>query len=267
MVPAMIQAILTTVPAVRSRDFSSLKQILYGASPISPSLLQEAMEVFGCDFYQTYGMTETTGGVVFLTADDHQRAVAGEPELLQSCGRINFGGEVKIVNTDGQPLAAGETGEITIRSPLVTAGYWKREAETNKALKDGWIHSGDAGFIDENGYIFIRDRIKDMVVSGGENIYPVEVEKVLSGHPDILEAAVIGIPDETYGEALLAVCVPREGRQLDINSLIEFCHGKIAGYKIPRTMVVTEALPRNPSGKILKTVLRKPYWPTDGRQV
>ena len=267
MVPAMIQAMLTTVGDIHQRDFSSLKQILYGASPISASLLKQAMAVFQCDFYQAYGMTETTGGVVFLTADDHQRALAGNPELLSSCGRVNFGGLAKIVDEQGNNLPAGETGEIAIHSPMNTQGYWHRPEETAKALKNGWMHTGDAGFIDEQGYIYIRDRIKDMVVTGGENVYPVEVEKVLAGHPAILEAAVIGIPDKKFGESLLAVCVLNEGNSLNIDELIHFCRDKIAGYKIPRQMKTLDALPRNPSGKILKTQLREPYWAESARQV
>lgn len=267
MVPAMIQAILATVPDIQKRDFSQLNQVLYGASPISPSLLREAMDVFGCDFYQAYGMTETTGGVVFLTGEDHQRALDGEPDLLQSCGRISFGSSVKIVDSNGKNLPNGVTGEIAIRSDLNTAGYWKREEQTKQAVRDGWVHTGDAGYIDDEGYIFIRDRIKDMVVTGGENVYPVEVEKVLAGHPAVLEAAVIGVPDEKYGEALLAICGLHDGQTLTAEELIEYCRDKIAGYKIPRQLAIVDALPRNPSGKILKTVLREPYWPKGGKQV
>ena len=267
MVPAMIQAMLTTVGNIKQRDFSSLKQVLYGASPISATLLQEAMAVFQCDFYQAYGMTETTGGVVFLTAEDHQRALAGDTDLLSSCGRVNFGGQVKIVDADGKTLPQGETGEIAIHSPMNTQGYWHRPEETAKALRDGWMHTGDAGFIDDQGYIYIRDRIKDMVVTGGENVYPVEVEKVLAAHPAIVEAAVIGIPDDKYGESLMAVCVLKKENSLTIDELVQFCRDKIAGYKIPRQMTVVDALPRNPSGKILKTTLRAPYWAEVSRQV
>ncbi|MEM1262250.1 MAG: long-chain-fatty-acid--CoA ligase [Pseudomonadota bacterium] len=267
MVPAMIQAILTAVPDIAKRDFSSLRQILYGASPISEPLLRNAMAVFQCDFYQAYGMTETTGGVVFLTAEDHHRALAGTPELLQSCGRVHAGGEVKIASPDGDVLGAGETGEIAIRSRLNMAGYWNRPDETAQALRDGWMHTGDAGYIDEDGYLYIRDRIKDMVVSGGENVFPVEVEKILAGHSAIAEVAVIGIPDETYGESLLAICVLNEGRSLSDEDLILYCRDKIAGYKIPRQLKVVAALPRNPSGKILKTQLREPYWRGSQRDV
>jgi acyl-CoA synthetase (AMP-forming)/AMP-acid ligase II len=267
LVPAMIQAVLSTVPDIRQRDFSSLKQMTYGASPISPSLLSEAIAVFDCHFYQLYGMTETTGAVIALLPEDHQRAMVDQPELLQSCGRAIAGVQVKICDSDGRSVASGETGEIVIRSDTNTRGYWQRAEETHKAIKDGWVYTGDAGIMDEEGFIYIRDRLKDMVVTGGENVYPVEVEKVIAGHPAVLEAAVIGVPDQKYGEALMAVCVLNPGCQLTADELVDFCRDQIAGYKIPRQLSLVEALPRNPSGKILKTVLRQPYWKDQLRQV
>lgn len=267
MVPAMIQALLTTVPNIRERDFSSLHQVSYGASPINPSLLSEAMEVFQCEFLQLYGMTETTGAVVALLPEDHERALADTPELLQSCGRGMAGVDIKICDSNGNTVPAGETGEIVIRSKTNTCGYWRRPEETEKSINSGWVHTGDAGIMDEQGYIYIRDRIKDMVVTGGENVYPVEVEKVITGHPAILEAAVIGVPDEKFGEALLAVCALTPGCRLSADELIEYCRDKIAGYKIPRQLKLMDELPRNPSGKILKTVLREPYWKDQQRKI
>jgi acyl-CoA synthetase (AMP-forming)/AMP-acid ligase II len=267
LVPAMIQAVLAMVPDIRQRDFSSLKQMVYGASPISPSLLSEAIEVFGCDFYQLYGMTETTGAVIALLADDHRRAMADQPELLQSCGRAIAGVQIKVCDGEGRPVSNGETGEIAIRSKSNTCGYWQCPEETQKAIKDGWVFTGDAGIMDDEGYIYIRDRIKDMVITGGENVYPVEVEKVVAGHPAVLEAAVIGVPDQKYGETLMAICALKPGCQLTADELVDYCHGKIARFKIPRQLCVIEALPRNPSGKILKTVLREPYWNDQLRQV
>lgn len=259
MVPAMIQAILATVPNVQQRDFSSLKQVTYGASPITPSLLSDALALFKCDFYQFYGMTETNGAVVGLLPEDHDRALAGEPELLTSCGRPIAGVQVKICDTLGQTVEAGQTGEIVIRSNTNTSGYWQRPEETQKSIKDGWVFTGDAGIMDAEGYIYIRDRIKDMVVSGGENVYPVEVEKVIADHPAVMEVAVIGVADEKYGEALLAVCALKPDGTLNADELVTFCREKIAGYKIPRQLQLVDALPRNPSGKILKTVLRETY--------
>lgn len=267
LVPAMIQELLTKVTDIRQRDFSSLKQMAYGASPISPSLLAEAIEVFGCHFLQLYGMTETTGAVVALLPEDHQRAMTDQPELLQSCGRVVAGVQAKICDSEGNTLPFGETGEIILRSNTNTCGYWRRPEETEKAVRDGWVHTGDAGIMDEHGYIYIRDRIKDMVVTGGENVYPVEVEKLISEHPAVLEAAVIGVPDEKFGEALLAVCTVNPDTQLSVEELVEYCRGKIAGYKIPRQLQLTESLPRNPSGKILKTVLREAFWKDQSRQI
>ena len=267
LVPAMIQAILGTVPDIQQRNFSSLQQIAYGASPISPSLLEEAINIFECDFVQLYGMTETTGAVIALLAEDHRRAMAIQPELLTSCGRSLAGVQTRICDPEGKTVPTGSTGEIVVRSRSNTPGYWKRPEESAAVIRDGWVRTGDAGFMDEEGYIYIRDRIKDMVVTGGENVYPVEVEKVLSSHPHIIEAAVIGIPDEKYGEALLAVCALKPQCSLTITELIEFCRHQLAGYKIPRQLKLVDALPRNPSGKIVKTALREPYWGNQLRQV
>lgn len=260
MVPLMIQALIHGVADINQRDFSQLKRITYGAAPISESLLSEAILVFDCEFVQYFGQTETCGGVLSLAWPDHQKALAGRPELLRSCGRSMAGVDLKVCDEDGNELPDGETGEFVVRSDTNMNSYWKLPQETGKTLKGGWIHTGDAGYVDESGYAFLRDRIKDMVVSGGENIYPVEVEAVLSGHPSILEVAVIGIPDEKFGEALLAVVAVKPGASLARDELVEFSRDKIAGFKIPRQLKIVDALPRNASGKVLKTVLRQPYW-------
>ena len=260
MVPLMIQALIHGVADINQRDFSQLKRITYGAAPISESLLSEAILVFECEFVQYFGQTETCGGVLSLAWPDHQKALAGRPELLRSCGRSMAGVDLKVCDEDGIELLDGETGEFVVRSDTNMNSYWKLPQETGKTLKDGWIHTGDAGYVDEGGYAFLRDRIKDMVVSGGENIYPVEVEAVLSGHPSILEVAVIGIPDEKFGEALLAVVAVKPDTSLTRDELVEFSRDKISGFKIPRPVKIVDALPRNASGKVLKTVLREPYW-------
>ena len=267
MVPAMIQAIVKLVPNVRDYDFSSLQAIAYGAAPISESLLIEALEVFGCDMSQVYGMTETAGTVIMLPPEDHTRALEGNPDLLRSCGKPCPGNEVKIIDEQGNTLGPNQTGEICLRSASNMLEYFNRPEATEKTLNHGWILTGDAGFVDENGYIFLRDRIKDMVVSGGENIYPVEVENVLAGLPGVIEVAVIGVPDETFGEALLAIFALKPDVSLDVHTMIEFCRDKLAGYKIPRKLQIVDALPRNPSGKILKTVLREPYWQNTDRRI
>jgi acyl-CoA synthetase (AMP-forming)/AMP-acid ligase II len=259
MVPAMIMAVLG-LPDIERRDFSNLKSIFYGASPISESVLRRAIEVFGADFIQMYGMTETSGTIVNLTAADHQRALAGQPELLRSCGRPSVGVEVKIMDSAGSELPAGEVGEIWVLSPTNMLGYYNLPEETSKNLTDGWVHTGDAGMMDEEGYLYLKDRIKDMVVSGGENIYPVEVENAIAAHPAVVDVAVIGVPDEKFGEALLAFVVLTPEGALETQEMIDFCRDRIAGYKIPRKLEIIDEMPRNPSGKILKKELRKPFW-------
>lgn len=259
MVPAMIMAVLS-LPDIEKRDFSGLKTIYYGASPISEAVLRQAMDIFGCDFLQMYGMTETTGTVVNLTPADHMRALAGEPGLLLSCGRPSVGAEIRIMDLDGREVATGEVGELWVMSDTNMQSYYNMPSETAKNLTDGWVHTGDAGYVDAEGYIYLKDRMKDMVVSGGENIYPVEVENALAHHPVIADVAVIGVPDTQFGEALLAFVVLKPGGSLELEEMIEFCRDKIAGYKIPRQLELIQDMPRNPSGKILKKELRKPFW-------
>lgn len=259
MVPAMIMFVLQT-PGIEKRDFSDLKQIYYGASPISETVLREAIEVFKCDFLQMYGMTETTGTVVNLSPEDHRKALDGRPELLRSCGRPSVGGAAKVVDTEGNTLPPGEVGEIWLKSDTNMLRYHNLPEATAENLTDGWVHTGDAGYMDEEGYLYLKDRIKDMVVSGGENIYPVEVENVIAQHSAVADVAVIGVPDDKFGEALLAFIVTKPDCTLTTEELIEFCRERIAGYKIPRQMQLIDELPRNPSGKVLKKVLREPYW-------
>ncbi len=266
MVPAMIMAILQ-MPGIKQRDFSNLTQVFYGASPISERVLREAMDVFQCDFIQMYGMTETTGTVVNLSAADHRRALAGKPELLRSCGRPSVGARVRVVDTEGVDVPCGEIGEIWLYSDTNMQAYYNLPEATAQSLTDGWVHTGDAGYLDEEGYLYLKDRMKDMVVSGGENIYPVEVENAIAQHDAVADVAVIGVPDDKFGEALLAFIVLKPDTALTLDSLVEFCRDKIAGYKIPRQMQLVEELPRNPSGKILKKILREPYWQDSQRNI
>lgn len=259
MVPAMIMFVMQ-IPGIEKRDFSGIKQITYGASPISESLLREAIALFKCDFAQLYGMTETTGYGTVLVQNDHAKALAGQPELLRSCGRPNIGASVKLMDSHGNEVEQGEIGEIWLKSNSSMLHYYNLEAATASSLTDGWVHTGDAGYQDEEGYIYLKDRIKDMVVSGGENIYPTEVENALVQHPSIADVAVIGVPDEKFGEALLAVVVLAPEQSLTVEEMIAFCRDKIAGYKIPRQLKLIDQLPRNPSGKLLKKELRAPYW-------
>lgn len=266
MVPAMIMFVLQT-PGIEKRDFSQLEQMYYGASPISETVLREALKVFNCDFIQMYGMTETTGTVVNLSPEDHRKALDGRPELLRSCGRPSVGGAAKVVDTNGNELPAGEVGEIWLKSDTNMLCYHNLPEATEENLTDGWVHTGDAGTMDEEGYLYLKDRIKDMVVSGGENIYPVEVENAIAKHAAVADVAVIGVPDDKFGEALLAFIVTTPEGNITSEELVEFCRDKIAGYKIPRKLELIDELPRNPSGKILKKILREPFWAGDSRGI
>jgi acyl-CoA synthetase (AMP-forming)/AMP-acid ligase II len=260
LVPAMIQACLVAVPDAGERDYTALRAIAYGGSVIAESTLRRAMEVFGCDFYQGFGQTESSAGLTYLTELDHRAALDGRPELLASCGQPLPGTEIRIVDGDGNALAPGETGEIVARGPQLMLGYWNRPEETADALRDGWLWTGDAGSVDKDGYLTIRDRLRDMVVTGGENVYPSEVENALLAHPAVAEAAVIGIPHETWGEAVHAVVVGRPGQQIATDDLLVHCKERLAGFKAPRSIDVVDELPRNASGKVRKNVLREPHW-------
>ncbi len=267
LVPAMIQFCLTAVPDVAERSYEDLEAIIYGASPIAEQTLRQAIEVFGCDFLQGYGMTETTAVVTYLFPEDHRKALAGRPELLLSAGRPLLGTDVRIVDEQGQPVPNGTIGEVAVRGPQLMRGYWNRPEDTDAALRNGWMHTGDAGILDDEGYLFIQDRVKDMIVSGGENVYPREVEEVLFQHPGIADAAVIGIPHEKWGETIKAIVVKKEGQNVSADDVLAFCRDKLGGYKQPRSVDFIAELPRNPSGKVLKKDLREPFWKGHSRRV
>ena len=264
MVPAALQ-IVVRQPRAREVDYSRLTHILYGASPIPLDLLRECIEVFGCGFCQQYGMTETTGTVVYLPPEDHDPA---GNQRMRSAGLPMPGVEIKVMGEDGASLPAGQVGEVAIRSAANMAGYWKLDEATAKTIDaDGWLRTGDAGYLDEDGYLFIHDRVKDMIISGGENIYPAEVESAVYGHPHVAEVAVIGVPDETWGEAVKAVVAPKPGVEPDAADIIAFARTRIAHFKAPKSVDFVPALPRNASGKILRRELRAPYWEGRERQV
>jgi len=267
LVPAMIQACLVYVPDIEKRNFDSLRTIVYGASPIAEDTLRKAAAVFGCDFIQAYGMTETTAVLTFLLPNDHRRALKEKPDLLLSAGRPVVGTEIRIVDEDDKPQPNGTIGEITGRGPQLMRGYWNLPDESAWALRGGWMHTGDAGILDDDGYVYVQDRVKDMIVSGGENVYPRVVEEVLFKHPAIADAAVFGVPDEQWGETVKAVAVLREGASATEEEIIEFCRDKLGGYERPRSVDFIGALPRNPSGKVLKRELREPYWAGHKRRV
>jgi acyl-CoA synthetase (AMP-forming)/AMP-acid ligase II len=203
-----------------------------------------------------------------LTAADHEAARAGRTELLGSVGRPLPGTEVKVVDpASGEEVGAGEVGEFVVRGPQVMQGYWNAPEQTAQTLRDGWLHTGDAGYLDADGYAYVQDRIKDMIVTGGSNVYSVEVEQVVSTHPKVAEVAVIGVPDDQWGETVLALVVTRPDETLTLDELQDHCRKSLGGYKVPRRLEVVDTLPRNPSGKVLKHVLRDPYWEGRSRRV
>lgn len=264
MVPAAIQIVLRD-PRARSTNYARMKTIGYGASPIPLELLREAVEVFGCGFAQMYGMTETTGTIVALPPEDHD--MKGGPRM-RAAGKPLPGVEIKIVDEAGNTLKTGEVGEITTRSPWNMAGYWNLPEATAKTIdKDGWLRTGDAGYMDEDGYIYIHDRVKDMIITGAENVYPAEVESAIYGHADVADVAVIGVPDDKWGEAVKAIVVLKPGAKPDPQSIITWARERLAGYKTPKSVDFIAALPRNASGKILRRELREPFWAGKERRV
>jgi long-chain acyl-CoA synthetase len=263
LVPAMI-LFLVQAPQIRETDLSSLRLIVYGAAPIPADLLKQAMGIFKCGFQQVYGLTETTGAITLLPPEDHDPA---DTRKLLSCGYAQAGVDLRIVGEDGTDLAAGQVGEIAVRSLQIMRGYWNLPDATRRAIDGDWFMTGDAGYLDDKGYLYIYDRVKDMIVSGGENIYPAEVESALFGHPDVADVAVIGVPDERWGEAVKAVVVKKPDAAVTAGELINWARERIAGYKLPKSVDFIEALPRNPTGKILKRELRLPYWGNKQRQV
>ncbi|MQA86837.1 MAG: long-chain-fatty-acid--CoA ligase [Streptosporangiales bacterium] len=267
LVPSMIQMCLVEVPDVSARRYPALRLVHYGASPIAEKTLQTAMETFGCDFAQSYGLTEATQGVTFLSPADHRRALAGERHLLLAAGRPAIATEVRVVDEDDAPVPAGTTGEVVVRGPQLMRGYWRLPEESAATLRGGWLHTGDIGTLDEEGYLFVSDRLKDVIVSGGENVYPRTVENVLFRHPAVADAAVIGVPDERWGETVKAVVVAKADAAPTEEEIIGFCRERLAGFQRPRSVDFAEALPRNPSGKVLKWLLRERYWPEGKRRV
>ena len=253
LVPA-VMLFLTELPEVLQADFSNFRHVVYGTAPIAPDLLQRCIEIFDCRFTQIYGLTETAGPFAALPFEHHRG------DKLLSCGRPMFGGRAKIVDENGRDLPPGEIGEIVYQGENLMTGYWNRPEATAEAILDGWFHTGDAGIVDQDGFFYVKDRIKDMIVTGSENVYPAEVEASLSAHPDIVEIAVIGVPDDRWGEMIKAIAVRRQGSELTESELIEWTKDRLAGYKRPRSVDFLEALPRNASGKVLKRTLREPFW-------
>ena len=261
LVPAVIARLLDT-PAVGTADFSGLRVVVYGASPISDDVLLRGIDRFGQVFAQVYGMTETTGSITQLDGTDHTT------QRLRSCGRPYPWVQIRIAAPDGADVAAGTVGEVWTRSAQNMLGYWNNQAATAATLHpDACLQTADAGYRDGDGYLYLHDRIKDMIVSGGENVYPAEVENVLMTHPAVADAAVIGVPDDQWGEAVKAVVVRRPGTELSADDVIGFARHRLGGFKLPKSVDFVDALPRNPSGKLLKRELREPYWAGTDRRI
>jgi acyl-CoA synthetase (AMP-forming)/AMP-acid ligase II len=255
--PTML-AMLLRHPTFDAYDTSSITRIGYGSAPMPVATLRAAMRRFPNARFQTgFGMTELAGNVLVHSADDHVAAAAGRTELLASVGKPMMLSAVRVVDEDGADVAPGVVGELVVRGDQVCAGYWERPDATEEALRGGWFHSGDLATIDAEGYFHIVDRKKDMILTGGENVYSREVEDVLHEHPDVVAAAVVGAPDEVWGEQVVAVLEPVAGRHPDEAEIRAFCRERLAGYKCPRRVLVVDELPRNTVGKVLKRVLRE----------
>ena len=259
LVPSMIQ-MLVDHPAFTHHDLSSLKCLIYGASPMTASVLERMLAALpGVDFYHSYGLTEACPSVSSNPPENH--GVQGRTNgKFRSAGRAGIGVSVKIVDEQGNEVPRGTVGEVVVRGANVMTGYWNKPAETAQALREGWLHTGDGATMDEDGYLFIVDRIKDMIVSGGENVYSAEVESVVARHPAVLACAVIGVPNERWGEAVHAVVVLKSDAQADAEGIRAFCREHIAGYKCPKTVEFRDALPLSAAGKVLKRDLRAPHW-------
>jgi long-chain acyl-CoA synthetase len=259
LVPTVVQAVLE-VPHVKEADLSSMQLLMYGAAPMGDVLLRRAIDVLGCQFMQAYGMTETAGTVVVLPPEDHEPQ-GPRAALLSSVGRVLPWVDMRVVDPQTKSdMPTGQVGEIWLRSAMVMQGYWNKPQDTAETLpEDGWLRTGDAAYLDADGYIYLFDRFKDLIISGGENIYPAEIENILNGHPAILEVAVIGMPHPRWGESPRAVVVLRQDMQATEQALISYTRGHLAHYKCPTSVVFTTQLPRNASGKLLKRELRRVY--------
>ena len=267
MVPTMLNRV-TTHPDIRKYDLSSLKQIAYGGAPMAPARIREAWETLGPVLSQGYGGGETTGGLILFDTASHARAIADLPSRLACCGRPIGESQLIVADVDGNPVSGDATGEILVRGPDVFAGYWGEPELTAEAFNaQGWLKTGDLAKVDEEGYIYIVDRSKDMIISGGFNIYPTEVEQALYQHPAVYEACVVGVPDDIWGESVKAVVVLRPGQNASDTDLMSHCKNALADFKKPRSIEFVTELPRNPNGKLSRKMVRERYWAGRERMV
>jgi acyl-CoA synthetase (AMP-forming)/AMP-acid ligase II len=264
MIPTMLNMLVNT-PGVETHDFSSLRAILSGGAPIAPEVVKKIMETFKCDYIQTYGMTETSPYLTVSILKEKLTHLSHEEQFSYKAttGRPFIGVLLKVIREDGTEVTPDneEVGEIIVKGDIVTRGYWNRPEETASALKDGWLYTGDMAVVDSEGYVNIVDRKKDMIITGGENVYSVEVENVLYGHPSVLEAAVIGVPDPKWGEAVKAVVILKPGQTATEDEVIQYCKQHIARYKAPKSVEFLSELPKTGSGKIYKKGLKERYGP------
>jgi acyl-CoA synthetase (AMP-forming)/AMP-acid ligase II len=253
---------MLALPNIEKYDLKSLKRIWYAASPMPTELLRKGMERFGAIFMQGYGQSESGPDIAFLSKESHQVLDKSleDQKVLASCGHPGLGVHVRIVDENNNDVKPYTVGEIVLQSKIVMLEYWHKPEETRDVMADGWLHTGDIGYYDQRGYVYIVDRKKDMIITGGENVYPREVEEVLYKHPAVAEATVIGIPDELWIERVHALVVLQEGRQATGGEIMEFCKQHLARYKAPKSVEIVESLPKNPQGKILKRELREKYW-------
>jgi long-chain acyl-CoA synthetase len=254
LVPAVLQMVLAH-PDVSSTDFSSLQRLVYGGSPISPELLAQGMDALGCDFMQLYGLTESTGLGTVLEPDDHMH----DPQLLRSVGKPAVGVELRVVDPDTRTdVVTGDVGEVWLRSGSIMSGYWRNPEATEEVLvADGWLRTGDAGFLDANGYLFLHDRVKDMIVSGGENIYPADVERMLERHPGIAQAAVVPVDDEIKGTKPVAFVIAKAGHAPSEDEIKQFALANAPAYQHPRSVWFIDELPLASTNKVDRDALHR----------
>ncbi|MCF8085030.1 MAG: AMP-binding protein, partial [Deltaproteobacteria bacterium] len=260
IVPTQLISLLDVLEK-RQFDLSSLKRIWYAASPMPVEVLKRGLSVFGPLFFQGYGQTESGPHTTVLSKVAHQTALASDTQVLASCGQPCLGVHMRVVDDNDNDLLPGQIGEIIVRSDRIMSSYWDKPEETQEALKDGWLRTGDLGYYDERGFIYIADRKKDMIVTGGENVYPKEVEEILYRHQAVAEAAVIGVPDPYWVERVHGVVVLKENATASEKELMGFCKAHMAAYKTPKSIAFVDELPKSPQGKILKRELKKGFQP------
>jgi acyl-CoA synthetase (AMP-forming)/AMP-acid ligase II len=267
LIPTMLYRLLM-FPDLKAYDLSSVNRIWYGTAPMAVDRLKEGIRRFGNVFRQNYGMTEIAQPITYLGPEDHiVDGTEAQMKRLSSAGRPAMGVEVKVVDQDGGQVKPGEIGEILLKSNKLFKAYWKMPEETAAAFKDGWFHTKDMATVDEEGFVYIVDRKSDMIISGGFNVYPREVEEVIMAHPGVAETAVIGVPDDIWGEAVKAFIVPREGVKLTEEEIIQYCRDKLAGYKKPKSVDFVKEIPKNVYGKINRRELKEIFWKVEDRQV